>query len=102
MTRIGDETVNSFSHGRTSAIGTAAMALVATSVAATKGVQSRAADSNTATVYVGHANLTTDTSDATDGFPLKAGEALFVPVNDASKIFVASTAANQKIFWFAI
>lgn len=102
MTRIGDETVNSFCHGRKSAIGTAAVPLVATAVAATKGVQLRAADSNTATVYVGHSTLTTDTSDATDGFPLKAGEALFVPVNNASKIFVVSTAANQKIFWFAI
>ncbi len=102
MTRIGDETVNSFRHGRTSNIGTTAVALVGTTVDATKGVQLRAADSNTATVFVGHSNLTTDTSDATDGFPLKAGEALFVPVNDASKIFAASTVASQKLFWFAI
>ncbi|HEY4309854.1 MAG TPA: hypothetical protein VGN12_10420 [Pirellulales bacterium] len=102
MTRIGDETVNSFSHGRKSAIGTSAVALVGSTVEATKGVQLRAADSNTATVFVGHASLTTDAADATDGFPLQAGEALFVPVNDAAKIFVVSTAVNQKVFWFAI
>ena len=102
MTRIGDETVNSFDHGRTSGIGTTAVSLTGAAVKATKGVQVRAADSNTATVYVGNANLTTDSNDATDGFPLKAGEALFVPVNDAAKIFVASTTTNQKVFWFAI
>ena len=102
MTRIGDETVNSFRHGRTSGIGTSAVSLVDTAVPAAKGVQVRAADGNTAAVYVGNQGLTTDTNDDTDGFPLRAGEALFVPVNDAAKVFVISTVANQKVFWFAI
>jgi hypothetical protein len=102
MTRIGDETVNSFNHGRTSAIGTTAVSLTDTSMLAAKGVQVRAADSNTATVYLGNSDLTADTADQTDGFPLAAGEALFVPVNDAQKVFVRSTVAGQKVFWFAI
>lgn len=102
MTRIGDETVNLFNHGRKSGIGTTAVPLSSGAVPAAKGVQLRAANSNTASVFVGNSDLTTDTADLTDGFPLAAGEALFVPVNDAQKIYLRSTAANQKVFWFAI
>jgi len=102
MTRIGDETVNLFSHGRASGIGTTALALTSVATPLTKGVQIRAANSNTALVYVGNGNLTTDSADLTDGFPLAAGEALFVPINDARKVYVRSTAASQKVFWFAI
>jgi hypothetical protein len=102
MTRIGDETVDSFQHGRKSGVGTTAVALTTTSVTATKGVQLRAADANTGVVYVGKSTVTTDSADATDGYPLAAGESLFVPVDDASKIYLRATAASQKVFWFAI
>jgi|GEM_PF-1767258 len=100
MTRIGDETVNSFRHGRKSGIGAAVAPLTAAAVLATKGVQLRAADANSGVVYVGQSTLTADTADATDGYPLAAGETLFVPVNDASKIFLRATAESQKVFWF--
>ncbi|MBI2826711.1 MAG: hypothetical protein HYX69_18725 [Planctomycetia bacterium] len=102
MTRIGDETVNSFSHGRKSSIGTTAVALTSTAVAVTKGVQLRAADANAGVVYVGTSSVTTDTSDQTDGFPLAAGETLFVPIDDARKIYLRGTASGQKVFWLAI
>jgi len=102
MTRIGDETVNSFSHGRTSGIGTTAVPIADSDAPVTKGVQVRAADDNAAAVYVGGSGVTTDTADTTDGYPLAAGETLFVPVNEVRKVYVRSTVANQKVFWLAI
>ena len=30
------------------------------------------------------------------------GHPLFVPVDDASKLYLRATAASQKVFWFAI
>jgi hypothetical protein len=101
MSRIGDETVHGFDHGRKSSVGTTAVQLSATAYRATKGVQLKADAANSSTVYVGNADLTADTADATDGFPLAAGEGLFVPVDDVSKVYVRGGAAGQKVFWFA-
>lgn len=102
MSRIGDETVHGFDHGRKSSVGTTAVQLSATSYRVTKGVQLKADAANASTVYVGNADLTADTADATDGFPLAAGEGLFVPVDDVNKVYVRGGASGQKVFWFAV
>ena len=102
MSRIGDETVHGFDHGRKSSVGTSAVQLAATSYRAAKGVQIKADAANSAAVYVGNADLTADTADATDGFPLAAGEGLFVPVDDVNKIYVRGGSSGQKVFWFAV
>jgi hypothetical protein len=102
MSRIGDETVHGFDHGRKSSVGTTVVQLSATSYRATKGVQIKADAANSSTVYVGNADLTADTADATDGFPLAAGEGLFVPVDDVNKVYVRGGASGQKVFWFAV
>ena len=102
MTRIGDETVHGFLHGRTSGIGTTAVQLVAASSHLATGVQLKAPQSNSGVVYVGTAGVTADAADATDGFPLAGGEGLFVPIDDPSKLYVRGSAAGQKVFWFAI
>lgn len=102
MTRIGDETVHGFLHGRTSGIGTTAVQLVTASSRLAKGVQLKAPQSNSGVVYVGTAGVTADAADATDGFPLSGGEGLFVPIDDPSKLYVRGSATGQKLFWFAI
>ncbi len=102
MTRIGDETVNSFDHGRASSVGTTAAALTSNSTHAAKGVQLKAAAANTAVVYVGNSDVTADSADATDGFPLQSSDSLFLPINDPSKIFVIASAANQKVFFLIV
>jgi hypothetical protein len=102
MTRLGDDTVHGFEHGRKSAVGTSAAQLVATSMKATRGVQLKAAAGNTAEVYVGNGDVTTDSADATDGFPLAAGEGLFVAVDDASKIYLRAASGTQKIFYLVL
>jgi hypothetical protein len=102
MTRLGDESVHGFDHGRKSSIGTSAVPLVAASVRAAKGVQVKAAPTNTGIVYVGNSDVTADASDATDGFPLEAGDGLFVPVDDASKVYLIGSAAGQKVFYCVV
>lgn len=102
MTRIGDETVNSFDHGRTSSIGTSATALTSNSTHAAKGVQIKAASANTGVLYIGNSDVTADSADATDGFPLLSGDSLFLPINDPRKIFVVASAANQKAFYLIV
>jgi hypothetical protein len=102
MSRIGDETVHGFDHGRKSSVGTSAVQVASTSYRAAKGVQIKADAANSAVVYVGNSDLTADTADATDGFPLAAGEGLFVPVDDVNKIYVRGGASGQKVFWFAV
>jgi hypothetical protein len=99
MTRLGDDTVHAFDHGRKSAIGTTAVSLVAASNKVTRGVQLKAAADNTALVFVGNSDVTTDSADATDGFPLAAGEGLFVAVDDASKIYLRASSGTQKVFF---
>lgn len=102
MSRIGDETVHGFDHGRKSSVGTSAVPLIATPYRAAKGVQLKADAANSSTVYVGNADVTADAADGTDGFPLSAGEGLFVPVDDASKVYLRAGASGQKVFWFAV
>jgi hypothetical protein len=99
MTRIGDETVCNFEHGRKSSIGTTAVPLTATSVHAARGVQLKAASANTGTVYVGNSDVTADSADATDGFPLTPGEGLFLPVDDPSRVYVVGSTSGQKVFF---
>lgn len=102
MTRLGDDTVHSFDHGRKSSVGTTPVQLVATSLQATRGVQLKAASDNSAAVYVGNSDVTADSADATDGFPLAAGEGLFVAVDDASKIYLRAASGTQKVFYLVL
>ena len=102
MTRIGDETICTFDHGRKSAIGTTAVQLTTITVHAARGVQIKAASANSGLVYVGNSDVTADASDATDGFPLAPGEGLFLPVDDPSRIYVVGSAASQKVFFVVL
>jgi len=103
MTRLGDDVVHSFTTGRKSGVGTTAVPLVTAVRPLTRGLQLRAAATNTGTVYVGASSaVTADAADATDGFPLAAGEGLLVKVDDASKVYLIASAASQKVFYLAV
>lgn len=99
MTRIGDDSLANFDHGRTSSIGTSAVRLTNASSHTPRGVQIKAAIGNTGTVYVGNSDVTANAADATDGFPLVGGEALFVPIDDPSKVYVIGSASGQVVFY---
>jgi hypothetical protein len=102
MSRIGDETVASFDHGRKSGVGTSAVQLVATPLHAAKGIELIAASTNTGTVYVGNADVTAGSADDTDGFPLAPGARLFLPLDDPSKVYVRGSAAGQTVFFVVL
>jgi hypothetical protein len=103
MTRLGDDVVGRFDHGRKSGVGTTAVQLVALSTPATRGVLVRASHDNSGTVSVGSStNVTADTSDSTDGLPLAPGESLLVKVDDANKVYVIANATGQKVFYLAV
>jgi hypothetical protein len=93
------EVASTFDHGAKSSVGTSAVQVIAASTPATRGVTVKAADDNSGTVYVGNSDVTANTADGTDGFPLAAGDALTVPVDDANKVYVRGSAAGQKVFW---
>jgi hypothetical protein len=68
MTRIGDESLARFDHGRKSAIGTTAVQLTTTSTHAPRGVQIKAAVGNSGVVYVGNSDVTAGARTRPTGF----------------------------------
>ena len=103
MTRLGDDVVGHFDHGRKSGVGTSAVQLVASSAPATRGVLVRASHDNSGTVSVGNStSVTIDSSDTTDGMPLAPGESLLIKVDNANKVYVIANATGQKVFYLTV
>ncbi len=95
--------VPSFATGRKSSIGTTAAQLTTTHVHAKRGVQIVADSGNSVAVYIGISTVTTDAADATDGFPLAAGESVVVPVIDPTTIYVrAASGSSSKVFFITV
>ena len=95
--------VPSFATGRKSSIGTTAAQLTTTHVHAKRGVQIVADSGNSVAVYIGISTVTTDAADATDGFPLAAGESVVVPVIDQTTIYVrAASGSSSKVFFITV
>lgn len=99
---VVDHVASSFDHGSNSAIGTGATRFIVASVPATLGIQVKAANGNTANVYVGNSDVTAATVDATDGFELGPGEGVLVRGDDVNKLYGISTAVSQRVFWFVV
>lgn len=88
-------------HGSLGAIGATALQLIATATPLVRGIQIRADDGNAANfVYVGLAAVTAGIgAAATDGYKLKAGESVVVPIDDASKIYVVGSTTGLAVSW---
>lgn len=97
--QIGGE--NAFDHGAKT-VGTTAAQLVTAETRVNRGVQIKAAFGNTGRVYVGNADVTNGSTDATDGFELSAGQGLFVPTHDVTNVWIVGSAADQKTYWFGL
>lgn len=102
MTRIGDDVAGRFYHGRKQNVDAVAVVLTNSRLRLSRGVQLKADANNSATIYVGTSTVTAGTSEATDGFPLEAGEALFLPVDSPHKVFLVAAASGQAIYWLAV
>ena len=105
---IGKESVEGITpdtgpaHGHTE-VGTAAVQLVAKTFTDTlKGVLIVSDGSNSAIIYIGRKGVTADNDTDTGGVPLPAGTAIFLPVEDPTRLFVISTASNQDVAWMSI
>lgn len=62
-----------------------------------KGVLVHAAAGNANTVYVGLSNaVTANAGQATSGFPLAADKSVFLPLDDASRVWLIGGAADQN------
>lgn len=98
-----NDTFTSVLHGAKSSIGGTALQLSVNSVPLKRGVEVKAANANTANVYVGVIpNVTANTNDATDGFELGAGESMLIKVDNLNKIYLISSGTNQKVFWLMV
>jgi len=83
-----------------SSIGTTALALTTTPARCSE-ILIKASPNNSADVYIGNSTVTADGTDATDGLPLSAGEAVTIRGVDPSNVYARSTVAGQKVYWFA-
>lgn len=100
---MAQETRSSFAHGSKSSIGATAVALSSAAITAFKGVLIKAAPNNSGIVYVGNSDaVTADGADGTTGFPLAAGESLFVEKEAAGSVYLIGSATGQKVFFIAL
>lgn len=96
-----DFTTNVFQTFRKSSIATTALQILPTSTVQPKnGVTLKAGPANTFVLFVGPSTVTADSADTTDGYPLSAGEEMFIATRDPSLLWVvgASGASAQKLF----
>lgn len=69
---------------------------------ATQGIYVLADTSNTDFVYVGPDDMTFDTNDDTDGWPLDPGAGLLIQVNDPSLIYVRANSGTQVVRYIVV
>lgn len=95
------ETYRHLDHGSVT-VGTTAVQLSSTSVHANSGIAIRADKDNAGTVFVGNSDVTTGTSDSTNGFPLYKKDVYIIPADDVSNVYVRATEADQIVYWMLI
>lgn len=101
-TNVLDTSVTVMDHAEKTSIGATALQLTSTSMAARQGVEIRAAPANsTGIIYVGNSDVTAGGTDATDGFALAAGERVFIPIDDPSKVYVIGSTTGLAVCWIA-
>lgn len=88
--------------GENADIDTAAEQITTSSVAAKFGVRVMANPTNSGIIYIGTSAVTADSADATDGYPLYAGDSIFLPVNNANLVYAIASVNNQALRWIAV
>ena len=82
------------------AVGASVVDLSTNTAKLTGGVQVTAAPGNTDVVFVGvRADLTAGTAAATDGYPLSAGDTIFLPVRSENEVKLIADAAAQTAYF---
>jgi hypothetical protein len=96
ITNIERDTTNVLDSIRVS-VGTSAAAITATAFNCKRGVGLKADTGNAGTIYVGPSDVTAGSTPATDGWPLAAGEELFLPIDDPRSVHAIASAASQQL-----
>ncbi len=101
------EAVNFPIQNRNVAVGVAAVEVNPFGFRFIKGIQLYAPGSsdvtpNTATIWLGNANVTSDQVIETGGFPLVPGSSLFLPAEFAADLYVISGSASQILTWLGV
>jgi hypothetical protein len=96
ITNIERDTTNALDAFRVT-VGTTAAAITATAFACKRGVGLKADVGNSGTIYVGPSDVTAGSTPATDGWPLAAGEELFLPLDDPRSLYAIASAASQQL-----
>ncbi len=94
---IERDTVNAFDPFRVT-VGTTAAAITANEWNCRRGVGLKASADNTGTIYIGNSDVTPGDTAGTDGWPLAAGEELFLPLDDPTLIYTVASVAGQELF----
>jgi len=77
-------------------VGASIVPLSTSPLASARGVQLKAASTNTGIIYVGGPGVVAGTG--TDGgFPLAAHEEVFIPIDHLENVFFVSDTASQKL-----
>ncbi|MCP4899840.1 MAG: hypothetical protein GY906_22970 [bacterium] len=83
-------------------VGTTAVQISTSERALEGGVQIKADAANANPVWVGsRTNITAGTSDALDGYPLAAGEVIFLPAHSEAAVWMVSDAADMVVNYFS-
>lgn len=93
--------VGEFTTGAKSSIGTSAVQITTSDIKCIFGVLVKADDDNSGDVYIGPKGVTAGTADATDGIRLKAGDSVFIEIDNANKVYAIGSAAGQKVYFVA-
>ena len=83
-------------------IDTSAEQITSTSYPAEVGVLFRADSGNSGVVYLGNSDVTAGTTAATDGFPLSAGDGVFLQISNANLVYAIGSAVNQKVYFMVV
>lgn len=89
--------------GRISSINTTPVAMYnsGANFVVNEGIVVVTPSTNVENIWVGYSpNITADSADATDGFPIAPGASLFIPCRTPAELYVRSTAGSNLKLWF--
>lgn len=99
MTKVGKKTKSYINTGGVT-VGTSVITLSSNDRKLEGGVQIVAAAANSGVVYIGaRSTLTPGNANGTDGFPLAAGESIFIPYAKETDVYMIASAVGQKVYF---
>ena len=81
---------------------TSSQVCVGTVATPKKGMQLRAGIDNGGLIHVGNTSCNGTVTNPLCGFPLEAGDQLFLPVEDPGVIYIFNATANDIVHWIIL